>query len=142
MQDLQHAGALVGEDLGGWALGDDDALFEANDFGVEDEGFFDVVGDGEDRDALLRGVLLHAGEQEVAQGAVDAGEGFVEQDQVRRGNGEGSGEVDALALAAREIAGEAVGEWGELEEVEGCVDEGERAVGGGCRWRRRRSGGR
>ncbi len=61
MQDLQHACTLFGEDLRCRALVHDDALFEANDFGVEDEGFFDVVGDCEDGDALLRGVLLHAG---------------------------------------------------------------------------------
>ena len=97
------------------------SLFEANDFGVEDEGFFDVVGDGEDGDALLRGVLLHAGKQEVAERAIDPGEGFVEEDEVRGGDGEGSGEVDALALAAGEVAGQAVGEWGEVEELEGGV---------------------
>ena len=95
------------------------ALFEANDFCVEDEGFFDIVGDGEDGDALLRDELLHAWKQEVAQRAVDAGEGFVEEDEVRGGNGEGSGEVDALALSAGEIAGKAVGERGEVEEFEG-----------------------
>ena len=128
LQDIQHAAALVGEDLGGGTLGDDDALFQANDFGVEDEGFFDVVGDGEDGDALLCGVLLHAGKQDVAQGAIDAGEGFVEQDEVRCGDGEGSGQVDALPLSAGEIAGKAVGEWDELKEIEGCVG------GGGWGW--------
>ena len=61
LQDLQHAGPLVGEDLRCGPLVDDDSLFDANNFGVEDEGFFDVVGDGKDGDALLRGVLLHAG---------------------------------------------------------------------------------
>jgi len=67
LQDLQHAGTLFGEDLGGGTLVDDDSLFQANDFGVEDEGFFNVVGDREDGDALPRCVLLHARKQEVAQ---------------------------------------------------------------------------
>ena len=107
MQDSEHAGALFGEDLGCGTLVDDDSLFQANDFGVEDKGFFYVVGDGEDGYPLLRGVLLHAGKQDVAQGAIDAGEGFVEEDQVRGGNGESSGEVDTLAFTAGEIAGKA-----------------------------------
>jgi hypothetical protein len=119
---LQHAGALFGEDLGGGALVEDDSLFETDDFGVEDEGFFDVVGDGEDGDVAFEGVLLHAGEQDVAQGAIDAGEGFVEKDEMWSGNGEGAGEIDALTLAAGEIAGQTVSQWGELEEIEGCVD--------------------
>ncbi len=111
-QDGQHAGALVGEDLRGGTLIDDETLFDADDLGVEDEGFFDVVGDGEDGDALIGGVLAHAGEEGVAQGAIDAGKGLVEEDEVGAGNGEGSGEVDALALAAGEVAGKAVGERG------------------------------
>jgi len=98
--------------LRGGTLVDDETLFQANDFGVEDEGFFDVVGYGEDGDALLRGVLLHAGKQDVAEGAIDAGEGFVEEEEVRGGDCEGSCEVDALTLSAGEIAGETVGEWG------------------------------
>jgi len=49
------------------------------------------VGDGEDRNTLLRGVLLHAGKQEVTEGTINAGEGFVEEDEVRSGDGEGSG---------------------------------------------------
>ena len=107
---MQHAGALGGEDLGCGTLVDDGTLFHAKDFGVEEEGFFDIVGNGEDGDALLCGVLLHAWQQDVAQGAIDAVEGFVEKDQVRRGDGEGAGEIHALTLAAGEIAGKAMGE--------------------------------
>jgi len=110
--------------LRGGTLVDDETLLQANDFGVEDEGFFDVVGDGEDGDALLRGVLLHTGKQDVAEGAIDAGEGFVEEEEVRGGDCEGSCEVDALTLSAGEIAGETVGERREIEQVKGCVDRG------------------
>ena len=66
MQDIQHAGALVGQDLGGGTLIDDDSVFDANDFGVEDEGFFDVVRDGEHGDLVLCGLLLHLGEEDIA----------------------------------------------------------------------------
>ena len=59
---------------------DDGTLFHADDLGVEQEGFFNVMGDGEDRDALLCGVLLHAWKQDVAQGAIDSAEGLVEED--------------------------------------------------------------
>ncbi len=87
---------------------EDASLFEADDFGVEEEGLFDVVGDGEDGDAALGGVPLHAGEEQVAERAVYAGEGFVEEDEVCW-SCEGAGEVDALAFAAGEITGEALG---------------------------------
>ena len=72
-------GALCGQDFCGWALGDNVAVVEADDFGVEQEGFFYVVGYGEDWDAVLRGVMFHAREEGVAEGAADAGEGFVEE---------------------------------------------------------------
>jgi len=69
-------------------------------------------------------VLLHQGKQDVAQGAIDAGEGLIEEDQLRGGDGEGSGEIDALAFSAGKIAWQTVGEWGELKEVEGQVGGG------------------
>ncbi len=114
-QEAQHPCSLFSENLGCWTLVEDNSVFQTNDFGVEDERLLDVVGDGEDGDAVLCGVKLHAGKEDVAQGAIDAGEGFVEEEEVWRGNGEGAGEIDALALASGEIAGKAVGEWDELE---------------------------
>ena len=38
-------------------------------------------------------------------------------------NGEGAGEIDALALAAGEVARHAVGQGGEFEEIEDLVKE-------------------
>ena len=43
---------------------------------------------------------------------------------MRGWDGEGSGQVDALAFSAGEIAGKAVGERGELKELEGRVGGG------------------
>jgi hypothetical protein len=103
---------------------------EADDFGVEQESFFDVVRDGEDGDAELFGALLHAGKQNVAQAVVKAGEWLVEEKKFWLWNGERAGKIDALTFAAGEVAGHPVGERGELEEVEDFVDElGRRAVG-------------
>jgi hypothetical protein len=122
MEDRQHARALIGEDFGRGTLIDDDALFQADDFCLQDESFFDVVGDGKKRDAAFDGVLLDAGEKDIAERAVDPGEGFVEKQEVGYGDGEGAGEVDALTFAAGEIARQTMGERSELEEVDGCVD--------------------
>jgi hypothetical protein len=123
MEGLEDAGAFGGEDFGGGAQRCDASGCEADDFGVEQEGLFDVVGDGEDGNTEMRCVLAECGDEAVAGGAVDAGEGFVEEEEAGVGNGEGTGEVDALTLAAGEIAGEAVGEWGEVEEGQRCGGE-------------------
>ena len=62
------------------------------------------------------------GEDGVAERAVDAVEGFVEEHELRVGNGEGAGEVDALTLATGKISGVAVDEVFEAEEFDGVVD--------------------
>jgi hypothetical protein len=49
-EGLEDGGAFDGEDFGGGALGGDATGGEADDVGVEEECFFDVVSDGEDRD--------------------------------------------------------------------------------------------
>ena len=86
-------------------LFEDDSLFDANDFGLQDERFFDVMCNGEDGNSAVEGVLLHEREQNVAEGAVDAGERLVKKDEVRGGDGEGAGEVDALTFSAGKVAG-------------------------------------
>lgn len=75
------------------------------------------MGDGEDRDASLCGVLLHAGKEDVAQGAIESGKGLIEQNEVRCRDGEGPSEIDTLTLSSGKIVRKAMGEWGELEEV-------------------------
>ena len=51
---LQEAVALFGEDDFDWALGDDFAIGDFDDFGVKLEGFGDVVGDGERRSGFQK----------------------------------------------------------------------------------------
>ena len=86
-------------------LFEDDSLFDANDLGLQDERFFDVVCNGEDGNSAVEGVLLHERKQNVAEGAVDAGERLVKKYEVRVGDGEAAGEVDALTLSAGKVAG-------------------------------------
>jgi hypothetical protein len=120
----QETVAVGGEDFGGGALREDAAVVEADDVGVEEKGFVDVVGDGEDRDVVVAGPVLHGGQELVAEGQVEAGEGFVEEQETGAGCGEGAGERDALGFSAGEAVGEAFGEGVEMEEIDGVFDEG------------------
>ena len=67
-----------------------------------------------------------AGAQGGADFGVEGGEGFVEEEEAGFGR-ERARERDALALAAGEFAGKAVGDVGEFDEVEQVAD----AVGRG-----------
>jgi len=113
----------------------DSAVAQEDDFAIEQEGFFDVVADGEDGDATAAESGPQVGEDLVAEGAVYAGEWFVEEEEPAVGTGIGAGEVDALALAAGKLGREAAAEGVEAEEGEGLGDEagacrgGVRAVG-------------
>jgi hypothetical protein len=80
-----------------------------------------VVGDEQEGGFLL---AVEAGEQGVelfAEGGVERGGGFVEDEQVGFGD-EGAGEADALELAAGEFADHAAGDGVEIEQPEGAVD--------------------
>ena len=74
------------------AVGFDFAFAQEDDFGLELEGFFDIVRDGEGGDVAVAEEGSHFGEKLVAEGVVDAGEGFVEEHEFAVGGGEGSGE--------------------------------------------------
>ena len=100
VEGLEDVGAFEGEGGGGGAFGFYAAFAELNDVGVELEGFFYVVRDGEDGDVAGAELAAHFGEELVAEGAVDAVEGLVEEEEAAVGGGEGSGEGDALTLAA------------------------------------------
>ena len=104
-------------------MGEDVTGFEADDFGVEEEGFVYVVGDGDGGKVAVGEPGFHAGDKVVAEFAINAGEGFVEEDEAGAGGGEGSGEVGALTFAAGELMRVAVGEGMEIEEGESFVDE-------------------
>jgi hypothetical protein len=105
---VEDAEALVGKDLRNVALIHDAAVAEDDNLGLEVEGFFDVVRDGDDRDTTEAEGFAEFGEDGIAERAVDAVEGFVEQHELWLRDSEGAGEVDALALAAGEISGVAV----------------------------------
>jgi hypothetical protein len=122
VQRVEDAEAFFAEDFADVALVVDAAVAEGDDLGLEEEGLFDVVGDGEDGDAAEKEGFAEPGEDGVAEGAVDAGEGLVEEHELRVGDGEGAGEVDALLFAAGEVSGVAVGEVFEMEELKGGVD--------------------
>ncbi len=112
------------------------AFVEEDDFGAEQEGFVDVVGDGEDGEAALGEPGSKAGEEVVAEGAVGAGEGLVEQEQVGVGDGAGAGEVDALLLAAGELVRAAAGEGDGGRRGSWPVGEGEIGFAAGKLWGR------
>lgn len=109
-----HEGGHLLIDGGGEEIGGRADLAEAageHDYDAigEAEGFIAVVGDEDGSDA---GVADDGGEvidESGAGGGVEGGEGLVEEQQFRL-QGEGASEGDALGLAAREIAGVAIGE--------------------------------
>jgi hypothetical protein len=106
------------------ALGEDASRVDANDLGLyrgmDQQGLFDVVGDGEDG-GVPGGKLWN---EQVAGGAINAGEGFVEDEEVRIGDGKGASQIDTLKFAAGEVAGKAFGERGEREDLEKVVNLG------------------
>ena len=115
----------------GGALGGDAAVGESEDFGVEEEGFGDVVGNGEDGDAEAAGEVWEVGEEVVAEVEVEAGEGFVEQEEEGGGGDggeEGAGYGDALFFSAAEVGGGLVQGGGEMEEAEEFGEEFVRVV--------------
>ena len=123
---LEEAGSVLGEDLCGGALGGDAAVGEAEDFGVEEEGFGDVVGYGEDGDAEAAGEMWELGEEVVAEVEVEAGERLVEQEEKCGGGDggeEGPGDGDALFFSAAEVCGAVAEVGGELKEVEDLGEE-------------------
>jgi hypothetical protein len=76
-EGIEDARALGGKNLVGGPLGEDAALFEADDFGVELEGLFDVVGYGKDGDVVVGGPSAHGGEEIVAEGPAYARKWFI-----------------------------------------------------------------
>ena len=122
MQGLEDAEAFVGEDFGDVALCVNASVAKDDDFGLQAEGLFDVVGYGDDGDAAEAELFAEFGKDGVAERAVDAGEGLVEEHELRVGNAEGAREVDALALSAGEVFGIAVDDVFEAEELDGGCD--------------------
>ena len=111
------AGARSGGDIGERARLDDGAVVEDDDAVGQRVGVDGIVGDDE-ADAIERGEVSAQVATDVAAGAgVEGGEGFVEEQQPGLG-GEGTGQRDALRLAAGQGAWAVVGVVGEVDTLE------------------------
>ena len=108
-----------GEGFGDGAEADEGAVHEEN--GVEEfgHGFEVVMADKEE--AAVGGEVGHDLSQHALGGFVEAGEGFVEQEDMGLLR-EGAGDVGALALAAAELEETAVLEVLEVEGGDGGID--------------------
>ena len=117
MEQASEAGDFVLEDNGRGALGGELTLGEAKDFGLEKKRRVGVVRDGQDGERAGGEVGAERRQESVAEAAVETGEGFIEQKEAGVRNGEGASERDALAFAARKLAG-TFGEQGmQMEQV-------------------------
>ena len=83
----------------------------------EGEGFFLIVGDEKERDAETFLELFELDADAFAEGGVEGGEGFVEEEEFGFDD-EGAGEGGALFFTAGEISGEAVAFFLEADEIE------------------------
>ena len=109
----------IGDKVAGRADGDDAALVDDGDAVAEALGFFDVVG-GEDDRALLVAEFENELVNFQADLGIEAGGGFVEEDQlgiVDHGHGEG----EALLLAAGKRTVDSVAFFGKLKALEQSV---------------------
>ena len=79
------------------------------------------MSDGEDGELAGRECGTEPGKNSVAQGAVHAGEGFVEQQEAGAGARKGAGQIDALLFAAGKLRGTAMPKGFELEELAGLL---------------------
>ena len=108
---------LVGAHLVRLAVGDHPALgHHDHAVGVVHD-HLHVVLDEEEGDAVLGAQALHVVEQAPAERRVDPGHRLVEQQEARLGH-QRPGELEQLALAARERARVGVGELGQVEDLE------------------------
>ena len=98
------------------------AVAKEHDLGLELEGFIYVMANGKNRDVTVGEPGAHSGEEFVAESAIYAGEGLIQEHEAAAWGGEGSSEVDALTLTTGEVAGEARGEGLETKKVKGFRD--------------------
>ena len=105
------------------------AILHYQDPVAELHGFVLVVGDADGGGAALAEDGADFGAELFPEAGVEAGEGFVHQDEGGFG-GEGAGEGDALLLAAGELVGVAGFVSGEADHSQGCGGEFAAAVFG------------
>ena len=123
----QDALALGGEDLVDGALFGDLAFMKTQDFGIENEGFCYVVGDREDRGAVVVEQGLEVEGKSVAEGEVEAAKWLIEQEESAwggNGRGYGPGYGGALLFSSTELMGESGGVGSDVEECEKGCNEG------------------
>ena len=118
----------AGEDLVGRAVLDQLAVLEDGDPVAHLDGLVDVVRDEDDRLADLGVQAQEVVLQPIAGDRVDGAEGLVHEHD-RLAGGHRAGDADALALAARELAGVALGvALLEPDELEQFADAGADAL--------------
>jgi len=98
-------------------IGDDAAVFEKDDARGEEQRFAKIVGDEDDGLAETARESAEFALKLCASDGIERAEGLVHQENGRIG-GEGAGDADALALAAREFVRAARGEFGVVEADE------------------------
>lgn len=123
-QRLQQAFAFDGENFLRRALRYDAAVFEADDIRIEQKSFVDIMRNGERWNFALGEPCLHPWKKLIAEFAIEAGEGLVQEHEAAVGDGEGAGQSDAATLTSRELGRHSVGQAVQLEELEHVVDQG------------------
>ena len=97
--------------------GDDAACFEQNNARSEQQGFSQIVSDENDGFAEAAGERAEFALKFGTGNRIEGAERFIHQ-QDRRIRGESAGDADALALAAGEFAGAAIGKFGGIKANE------------------------
>ena len=110
--------------------GNDAAGLEQDDARGEEQGFAEIVSDQHDGLAEAAGEGAEFALEFGAGDGIEGAEGLVHQKNGRIG-GEGAGDADTLALAARKFAGTAMGKFAgiEADEVKHFLDPGGDAGG-------------
>jgi hypothetical protein len=121
--EVEAADIGVGDEFVGRA-GAEDAAF-GHDVGAvgDGEGFADVVVGDEDADSLLFEVEDDLADVVDGQ-RVDAGEGFVEEDELRLGR-QAAGDLDSAAFTARKGVAASASDVGDAEFFEQLIETGE-----------------
>lgn len=99
------------------------AAFEADDLGVEQQGFVHIMRDRQHGNVTCSEPRPHPEKKLVAERAVEAGEGLVQKHEPAIWDGKRSSQGDAAALASGELGRHASGEAVQTKELEGVIDE-------------------
>ena len=120
---------LGGQKFSGGGRAEETGVLQHGDFAGEEEGVVGEVG-GQEDSVAFGGEGTQDGDDAHLVGDVEAGTGFVE-DQHRGGLGQGTGDQNELAFAAREFVEGAFGEMGDGQADHGGFGGGAVVAGGG-----------